>query len=239
MEQKEKDLTRLILGLPKDDKSKEPYFDPYRKSTLQMALETARFLYAITTDADNWTVFGEFLKLRIRLRNNHLPNETSFTMTSVLLYLNCLEQVGNIFSKDNEYGICNAIKLFADKNASIKQLFGQDFDIECTMIQHLRHALAHNLGLVNIDPRSKSPKEKYCLTYEKDASAKVVTLPSEPWTGDYADKRTETSVKINVPTLIKLSETIIAEAQKQSDKVFENKDDAWFSEIQTRFTIRC
>ena len=236
MEQKEKELISLILGLPKDDKSNEPYFDPNRKSTLQMALETARFLYGITSDGDSWL---DFLHYRIQQKGKSVPNETSFTMTSVLLYLNCLEQVGNIFSKDNEYGICNAIKLFADTNASIKQLFGQDLAKECEMIQHLRHALAHNLGLVNIDPRSKSPKEKFCLTYEKDSSAKVVTLPSEPWTGDYADKRTETSVKINVPTLIKLAETIITEAQKQSDKVFENKDDAWFSDVQTRFTIRC
>lgn len=239
MERKEKNLLSLILGSPKYNQPGDPDFDVFRESTLQMALDVARFLYAFTNVGEKAAISKDYYLGLRKINSVRHPSEPSLLLVTVLLYLNSLEQIGNIFSKNNEYGIRYAIKLFADKNASIKQVFGQDFDTECTMIQHLRHALAHNFGLVNIDPASKSPKEKFTLSYINDKSAKVVTLSKIKWNGDYADKSDETSVEINVPTLVKMTESIFAEAQNQFESIFESMTDAWFSEIQTRFTIRC
>lgn len=240
MEDKD-DLFKLILGLPKDDTTSEPYFDFHRKSTLQMGLQVARFLYAWMSDnLPNGQIFNPINKLKIascfKQEGIQIPTEDGFYMTSLLLYLNCLEQIGSLF-KDDEHGIHRAINEFHNNSTNRKlDVVTED---ELTAIRNLRNSLAHNLGLANIKPNTNVATHKYTLDYSNKNSSRIVDLPPIPFNGDYTDKREETSVKIYVPALIEMVEGVIAEVQNRFKSGTLKADESRFAEIQTRFTIRC
>jgi len=240
MEDKD-DLFKLILGLPKDDTTSEPYFDFHRKSTLQMGLQVARLLYAWMNDNPS---SGQFFSGRNKVKiakcfeqeGIQVPTEDGFYMTSLLLYLNCLEQIGSLF-EDDEHGINRAVNEFHNKRTNRK--LDEVTEDELTAIRNLRNSLAHNLGLVNINPKTKEATHKYTLEFTYKSGSRIVDLPPIPFNGDYTDKMEETSVKIYVPALIEMVEGVIAEVQNRFKSGTLKPDESRFSEIQTRFTIRC
>lgn len=233
----EKMLFKLILGLPADDKSNQPIFDQHRKSTLQMGLQVARFLYNCSSEKTDGKLFYSITSLK-KTHKGIIPRDESFLMGSLLLYLNCLEQVGTIFGEKNKYGSDNAIELFFNQDKNNKSYkFTEE---EKKAIRNLRNALAHSVGLVNVEPRNDEPIQKFLLCFNhKEILNKVAETPSEEnkWHGDYKDKNPKSSVKIYVVNLIDMIETIIANAQSQ----YQNGDITLkrsFDEVQTRFTIR-
>ncbi|MDD6001222.1 MAG: hypothetical protein PUC50_03410 [Bacteroidales bacterium] len=238
MEQNDEEmLFKLILGLPSDDKPNQPSFAPHRRSTLQMGLQVARFLYHCSSEKTD----GKLCYSIGRLRPKHksmIPRDESFIMCSLLLYLNCLEQVGTIFGDKSNYGSDNAIELFFNQDKNNKSYkFTEE---EKKAIRNLRNALAHSVGLVNVEPRNDEPIQKFLLCFNhKEILNKVAETPSEEnkWHGDYKDKNPKSSVKIYVVNLIDMIETIIANAQSQ----YQNGDITLkrsFDEVQTRYTIR-
>lgn len=231
----EKMLFKLILGLPADDKSNQPIFDQHRKSTLQMGLQVARFLYNCSSEKTDGKLFYSITSLK-KTHKGIIPRDESFLMGSLLLYLNCLEQVGTIFGEKNKYGSDNAINLFINQSQESKyQSFNKE---ELEAIHNFRDALAHGLGLVNVNPHNNMPIQKFVLDFSHQETHKVVEIPSDDikWKGDYKDKDPKSSVKVLVPNLIEMIETIITNAQTQ----YQNGEPLIkrsFDEIQTRFTI--
>lgn len=232
MEQNDEEmLFKLILGLPSDDKPNQPTFDPHRRSTLQMGLQVARFLYHCSSEKIDEKLFHSISRLKIS-HNGLIPRDESFIMSSLLLYLNCLEQVGTIFGDKSHYGSDNAIELFFNQDKTkIKEE-------EKKAIRNLRNALAHSVGLVNVDNNDK-PQQKFLLDFSRQEKHEVVEIPSteDKWQKDYKDKNPKSSVKIYVVNLIDMIETIIANAQSQ----YQNGDITLkrsFDEVQTRYTIR-
>ncbi len=234
-------LLKVILAMPNVDTPDKPFEKMHRKSTLQMGLQSARLLYAWMNDnPSNGKVFNGRNKVKIARCFNEegvsIPTEHSFYMTSLLLYLICLEQIGNLF-EDSEYGINKAVKEFHNNSNSRK--LDKVSDDELVAIRNLRNSLAHNLGLVNIKTDNKKATHKYTLSFNKKNGNKIVTMPKNPFNGDYTDKNKDTSVIIYVPALIEMVESIITEVKNRVKAKTLKLDDSRFAEIQTRFTIRC
>jgi hypothetical protein len=143
-------------------------------------------------------------------------------VVSAFLYLNCLDQIGDLFCEPD--GNCNANNDDAIKRALVK--FGYDLGEEkLNALVSLRHALAHKMGLVN----------KYCNVNYKfiikkgDKNSDVVTCPQKTWDGEYKhniddihkDKfREETSYIVNVSALGEITQNMCQTIAEQSDTLF-------------------
>lgn len=221
MDDERKKLLDLILGLRED---------PYRKSTLQLALEKARHSCGIEEGVSaNENTFGwrqnmtELAQCLAERGIEKLPICTDETdlFTALFLYLNILEQLAHLFLGHHK-NIKHVIEEFSNSS-------------EGEMLQELRHSLAHSFGLVNIKPTDDKPKTKFILSFEE--SNKVVSAPEQNWCGDYSDKSDNTSTRVYVFPFINLAEEIIAKAKKEAEDGildFELKD---IEEIKSRFTI--
>ncbi len=226
MDDERKKLLDLILGLRED---------PYRKSTLQLALEKARHSCGIEQGVSaNENTFGwrqnmtELAQCLAERGIEKLPicTEETDLFTALFLYLNILEQLGVLFCGKNR-GIANSIKRFSNN---------KDGDV----LRNLRNSLAHSFGLVNIKKCSKCHREyptiKFILSLNRDET-NVVQLAQKEWDGDYSDKSDKTSTTVYVFPFINLAEEIIAKARKETKDGrldFALKD---IEEIKSRFTI--
>jgi len=196
----EEDIIQLILGLKGFEQ---------RKSTLQLALATARFCCNYDKEGD--------LPARFAFRQNTIDSikngepcirntDEGDIFISLMLYLNCLEQIGDLFCpKDNNAdnnGIMKAIRTFSKDNLSEKEIEA----IKC-----LRHALSHNFGLV----RSKcSPFHKFSIAYQ-NSDSHIIQLPQIPWNKDYSDKSERSNTKISAFGVIIMAEQIIDNVIKE------------------------
>lgn len=229
MDNNEKEIAELILGIskPKD-----------RKSTLQLALESANFHLGIKDDDEHKDEGPNILSFDLRNDNfnqsddetyNIRCNDESELFTALFLYLNILEQIGLLFCKDT-----------SEKNNTIKALKKFDSQInreERTAIKNLRNSLAHNFGLVNYNSKTNKPTHKYTIDMG-DEREKVIELPTKEWDGNYADKSKETSCIIYIYPLMKHIHSIFkkAKAQYLNNELSFAIDN--IEEIKSRFTIK-
>ena len=225
----ERELIEIILGLRND---------PTRKSTLQLALQSARFHCGIDENGniDNFT-FNTRQQLVEKIKNGldiNIPSNEADIFSALLQYFICLEQIGTLFyieekmDKSENNGIINAINYFSSKELSQK---------EKEALKNLRNSLGHAFGLVNIDMSKKIATHKYSLAFNDECDC-IIRLPSKKneWNGDYLDKREETSTIVYVFPLIRFIEETIANV------VNEYKNGklrfCYMEEIKARFTIK-
>ncbi|EHO68661.1 hypothetical protein [Segatella maculosa] len=220
-----KEIAELILGLRQNTS---------RKSTLQLALESAKFHLGIKgTDDINYMKFSFRHNLVGQAKNGintDLCSDEAELFSALLLYLNALEQIGTLFCKEEEVenGIKKAISAFCPKT------FGED---ETKAIKNLRNSLAHNFGLVNYNQRNKKPTEKFTICFD-DKEEIIVELPKRKWEGSFKDKSDDAQCKIYVFPLIRMIEQIISKVKKQykNDTLSFAIED--LEEIKARFTIK-
>ena len=203
MEQGKKELLEIILGLKIDHK---------RKGTLQLALESARFYCGYKGDnyssVDFMSRQGIIDKIIAECGYSQNAEEGDL-FSSLYLYLNCLEQIGNLFCENNQIkGIRRAIDFLPPNTLSHEEIVA---------VRVLRNALAHQLGLMG-------------STYDNNKK-KIFK-----WDGDCKDKKEETSTLVFVYPFIRMAETIIANAKKAYQ---DQKLSCLLSieEIETRYTI--
>ena len=187
----ENDLIEIILGLKKD---------PQRRSTLQLALNSARFYCGYNPNT-------EYTKASFILRQGIIEKDIPDSLidknidegdlfTSLFLYLNCLEQIGNLFSNSKtKYGIDYALSGYSELKEK-----------ERTAIRCLRNSLAHSFGLVNYNNLIHL-RFKYTLSYE-DSKSSIVQLPSTMW-NDFSDKSEQSYTIIYIIPFIRMSESIM------------------------------
>lgn len=216
----EKELMQLILGLKTD---------PHRKSTLQLALEVARRICNVGKD-------GKIREIDFNFRNNivedimeerppKITSDEADIFTSLLIYLNCLEQIGILFCERNKVNpIKKAINNFSSESLSSEKV---------NVLKNLRNSLAHNFGLVNVNPKNK-PLNKFLLIFEHNDE--IVKLPNKKWNGEYTVKSEETSTVIYTYSVIELVEQIIAKLQNccVNEEVDFSID---IEEVKSRFTV--
>ncbi len=223
MEQGKKELLEIILGLKIDHK---------RKGTLQLALESARFYCGYK--GDNYSsvdfISRQGIIDKIIAECGYSQNaEEGDLFSSLYLYLNCLEQIGNLFCENNQIkGIRRAIDFLPPNTLSHEEIVA---------VRVLRNALAHQLGLMGSTYDNNKKKHfKFVLTFSEPTDDKSLKLPSIPWDGDCKDKKEETNTLVFVYPFIRMAETIIANAKKAYQ---DQKLSCLLSieEIETRYTI--
>lgn len=218
-----KEIAELILGLRSDEK---------RKSTLQLALESAKFHVGIDNGSklDQATFFfRHHLVERIQEETSlDRCSDEAELFSALLLYLNVLEQIGALFCNDKDYGsIVNAFNAFVPDKLNKEEI--------CA-VKNLRNSLAHNFGLVNYNQRTKKPTVKFSICFTDDKET-IVELPRRKWNGSFDDKSDETQCKIYAFPLIKWIEQILIEVKerfKSGTLSFAIED---LEEIKARFTI--
>ncbi len=230
MEKEKEDLIKLILGITKKSE---------RFSTLQLALERARYFCGNEGGSEKYS------EAKFAFRQNNLDKllegkyptrneEIGDVFVSILLYLNCLEQLGNLFySKEKtRNGITDTLK-HASKVGIVDFVDGE----MPNAIKRLRHALAHNYSLASM-PNSHSKDKvyyKYSFSYENKKDG-ILDMPKTNWNGNYKDKNEDSSVIVYVIPLINKIEEIIEKAKDE----FQNGILSCImpvEKIKTRFTI--
>lgn len=229
--EEKKDLAEIILGINQD---------PHRKSTLNLALESAYSHLGTSKLEDvNDLTFAMRHKRHHRIMNNEeedINSDESELFTALLLLLVSLEQIGVLFCKKDEIckgnGIKRAIKTFISNKLD---------DNEIRAISNLRNSLAHSFGLVNMPKNANSYKPtKYSivLSLEEKKDTKILRLPIIPWTGNWKCKNEEdTSCIIYAYPLIRFIMSIIntvKDRYRSGQLEFALED---IEEIRTRFTI--
>ena len=196
IEEQIKELLEIILGLKTSD----------RKSTLQLALSSARCYCGYEAgkpyNSVSFTVRQNCVELIKAGISPFRNSDEGDLFLSLFLYLNCLEQIGNLFCpviESDKNGIVRSIKKFAPDELD---------EDEINILAGLRHALAHSFGLVNLSLSGK-PKHKYQLSLED--SDRIIRKEITPWSGDYSEKSEGTSVIAYVFSIIRLSERIFNE----------------------------
>lgn len=222
--QNKKEIIEIILGIRKDDKI---------KSTLQLALESARYHCGIegNGDIDNFSFLTRQQIIDKIVKNVDLdvPSDEADLFSALLSYFICLEQIGTIFfrkpkSRKRENGIVKAIKMFSNEQLTENEL---------KALKNLRNSLGHAFGLVNVNV--KKATHKYTLSF-KEESNKILELPKKEWDGNYLDKTIETSTIIYVFPLIRFIERAIRNVVDEYHK--GTLDSISLEEIKSRFTIR-
>lgn len=218
MEEQE-EILDLILGR-KEEK------DGKRKSTLQMALSVARYLCCYKTGQKyTWTSFqGD----RYEGDDPHNPvwrptSVESDAFVALLIYLICLEQLGNLFTDIPKKGMKSnsdnhGIKRIIKKYSEIKD------DVKIESIIGLRNSLAHSFGLSGC---TQGTSFKYKLAFN-DIDKEIFILEK-----DSSDKSEDTSININFINLINEIENIIDKIQKDSTIELVKG----IGETKTRYTI--
>lgn len=230
MEKEKEDLIKLILGITKKSE---------RFSTLQLALERARYFCGNEGGSEKYS------EAKFAFRQNNLDKllegdfpkrneEIGDIFVSILLYLNSLEQLGNLFySRENTK---NGITDTLNHASRIGIVDFSDGEMP-NAIKRLRHALAHNYSLVSM-PNSHSKDKiyyKYTFSYE-NRKDKILEMPKTNWNGNYKDKKEDSSVIVYVIPLINKIEEII---EKSKDE-FQNgllSCKMPLEKIRTKFTI--
>ncbi|MBR6445684.1 MAG: hypothetical protein IKS94_04535 [Prevotella sp.] len=224
--EQEKELIELILGIRNISD---------RKSTLQLALESARFHCGIEKNGeiDNATfnLRQDFLERIYKGDFKHYISDEADIFSALLSYLICLEQIGTIFyikDKINEKesnGIVNAINFFSPGLSQKERI----------ALKNLRNSLGHTFGLVNLDHHKKGT-HKFNLNFHEE-SKDVIKVPSEKniWDGDYLEKSERTDTIVYVYPLIRFIEktiqNVIGEYYKGNLRFID------YEEIKSRFTI--
>lgn len=227
---REQELIEIILGLKND---------PVRKSTLQLALESARFHCGIVENGniDNYT-FNSRQQLVEKIQRGvdiKIPSDEADIFSALLQYFICLEQIGTLFyieekmDNSDKNGIINAINMFSPRKISTK---------ETEALKNLRNSLGHAFGLVNIDMSRKKATHKFLLDFKDECNC-IISLPKKKheWNGDFLEKSKETSTIVYVFPIIRFVEEIIANVvnmYKDGKLRF-----SYMEEIKARFTIIC
>lgn len=223
MNEDTKELLGIILGLEASN----------RKSTLQLALSSARCYCGYEAgkpyNSVSFTVRQNCVELIKAGISPFRNSDEGDLFLSLFLYLNCLEQIGNLFCpviESDKNGIVRAIKKFAPG------ILDSD---EIRTLAGLRHALAHSFGLVNLYP-PVNPKHKHKYQLSLEDSDKIIRKEITPWSGDYSEKSEDTSVIAYVFSIIRLSERIFNELLNDYNRGRLNFiiDD---EEVKSRFTI--
>lgn len=224
MEQVKKELLEIILGIKSDHK---------QKGTLQLALNSARFYCGYmggNYSLKDFKVRQGYIEKVVADCDLTFNSEEGDLFSSLYLYLNCIEQIGNLFySSEKGNAIRKAIESLTPN------ILSHD---EITAIKALRNALAHRLGLMGTvkDEKRKSLFFKFSLHFSERSDNKILKLPLYPWNGDFKDKREETSTMVYVFNFIKMAETVIANARK----AFQDQKLVCLlpiEELETRYTI--
>ncbi len=182
-------LISIILGITKSSE---------RFSTLQLALERARYFcgydgnryseakFKFRQDILDRIIEGEFPKREAEKREINIGD----MFVSLLLYLNCLEQLGTLFySKNNNNGITETLQHAYKKGIFLIDYKERDAIKAIKAITRLRHALAHNYGLVSL-----KSDYKYSLSYEDKTD--LIEMPKNECGGNCNDKGDDSSVVI-------------------------------------------
>lgn len=224
----EQELMELILGIKKD---------PNRKSTLQLALESARFHCGIEIDGriDNATFEcrQDFVERIMVDEYKHYISDEADIFSALLSYFICLEQIGTLFyledklEKGESNSIINAIMFFSTDKLKKEERIA---------LKNLRNSLGHAYGLVNIDKSQNCGTHKYILDF-KNESKNVIVIPSQKhkWDGNFLNKEKETSTIIYVFPLIRFIERIINNVIEEYHK--GTLRFIFYEEIKSRFTI--
>ena len=224
----EQELIEILLGI-RDN--------PYRKSTLQLALESARFHCGIDKSGriDNATFEyrQDFVDRIIVDKYKHYISDEADIFSALLSYFICLEQIGTLFytekrMKDGESnGIINAIILFSSDTLTKEKRIA---------LKNLRNSLGHAYGLVNLDKSRNSCTHKYILDF-KNESENVIVVPNKKnkWDGNFLNKKEESSTVVYVFPLIRFIEKIISNVIDEYNK--GTLRFIFYEEIKSRFTI--
>lgn len=217
----EQKLMALILGKEQDDK---------RKSSFIMALRSARFLVGKNPDR-NESDFGDLemdlLKHDV-VGENKILNE--MILTGVVMHLMLLDLVGSLFKRSDSLEdsgrnhIIHALTDFSDVDIEYKD------SVRC-----LRNTLAHNFSLATMPSKNEKLIRKFILDFS--SYGPWIKNAVQPWTGDYADKKEDTSTIINVNGICNMVENVINEVYKAYDegKLRFRPDN--LEEIESRFTL--
>lgn len=221
----EKELIELILGIRNTNE---------RKSSLQLALESARFHCGINKGRIDTATFLFRQNYLDRLYNDefrHFISDEADIFSALLSYLICLEQIGTIFYLENKKnqgksnGIINAINIFSPGLSNQK----------CIALKNLRNSLGHAYGLVNIDYQKKGT-HKFTIDFREE-SKDIIKIPDKKkaWDGNYLDKNEESSTIVYVFPLIRFIEKTI---QKVINEYHNgNLRFIFYEEIKARFTV--
>ncbi|MCQ2314712.1 MAG: hypothetical protein MJZ56_06030 [Bacteroidales bacterium] len=198
MESEKQHILELMLGIVTDEE---------RQSTMQIGLNSARFLCGYTgrpdySSIDFYNRQGSVERIICKCTAPSNTEEGDL-FSSLLLYLACLDQIGAVFCSDVVIG---------DSNNIVKALTKYAIDLtadEITALKYLRHSFAHNLGLAN---HKNGNFHKFTISYSD--SDRPVVLCKQPWNGDFANKDSDTSTMIYVFPLIRMVEQVVCKCQK-------------------------
>lgn len=155
--------------------------------------------------------------LRSAILSAQMPLQSN--VVSAFLYLNCLDQLGDLFCEPD--GNRKENNDDAIKRALVK--FGYDLgEKKLNALVSLRHALAHKMGLVN---QYNNVNYKFIIK-EGNQKGDVVVCPQTPWDGVYKHNIDEilkdkfwkaTSYIVNVSALGEITNTILLRIAEQCE----------------------
>ena len=230
MDYKKHNLLKLVLGLRES---------PKRFSTLQLALERARYYCGNDkgqleySDID-FATRQKYVE-KMKLGQFISPNvDIGDLFVATLLYLNGLEQLGNLFysAEGTNNGISDV--LMHAQNVGLVHFENEN---SINALKRLRHALAHNYGLVSVPPKHTKTKYyyKYILTFNHNTH-KVIEMPKSEWECDYSNKSKRSSVIVHFYPLINMIENVFRNSQQEflNGTIICAMDK---DEIETNYTI--
>lgn len=210
-------LVSQILGLE---------YSSNRISTLQIALQSARFYCGYTGRKDYSEIdFANrqgFVDKTLCKCNTQMNSEIGDLFSAMLIYLNSLEQIGDLFCKGDDSGIVNALKKYAKNELC---------DDEISALKYLRHSFAHSFGLLNIGKHNY----KYSLVF-KDGK-KIVELPPKMWDGNTSDKSDSTTTKVYIFPFIRMVENIIEKCQQELRSNVMKCNFKDIEDVKARYTV--
>lgn len=229
MKENEKEIAKLILGILENHE---------RNSTLQLALECARFHLGIKkNEKPNYNAFQSRHNFVEKILHDNkkqssyedldMVSDNAEIFSALMLYLNVLEQIGTLFCKTSKKKYCPIINAITDFYPKEMQ------DKEKQAIKNLRNSLAHNFGLVNL--KGKSPTHKYTICFQNEGK-KIIELPKTKWNKDYTDQSEKTSCLVYAFPLMTLVEDILSEIIKKY-KQNKLKFAMPIEEVKSRFTV--
>lgn len=138
-----------------------------------------------------------------------IPNRSHISWLGAIGYFALLDQIGTCFKPKNRspvagHSIIKTLTYFSNLNEN-----------ERNAMYALRCALAHDFGLININPKNRGLTHRFTVT--EGASASLVSLPMRQWDGDYNNLSPDNKTIVNLEALGDLAESICRQVVELSD----------------------
>jgi hypothetical protein len=176
---------------------------PSRFSCVILLLKSARSLSGRNLESGNYE--GKDVNVERFQQGSFMP----LKFAAVLNYLILLEQLGSIFRPS---GVSASFTTNPIENV-LTHFSSLSDPSKIKALVSLRNTLAHRFSLATEKaPRYKPPRKfVFNLTRNKD----IIDIPAIEWTGDFGDKREETSTIVYIDDLIELIESVHANILEQ------------------------